>query len=317
MLKTYPWERSVEGSTVSSTCAPHAAKAAGQVVDPHPEDERGRRASRSGSAAGAAGASRRSRRRPRSASRARGRCARGGEQRRQVARVVREVGVHHDHVTPRRAPARGGSRPGRPCRGPPCPAGAATSTLGSSAASRSASSPVPSGEASSTTSSAPVCRARCARAARPWRGRPPRGCRPRCRWGGRPRGGRALRETIRVTPDPLSRAPAELSASVSRRDGAGVPTERPLHILVLADRDWTHHDTGGNGANIEAQVSRWVRWGNRVTVVAGSYPGAKRGRALRPPADGAPRGQPGHRVPARLPDGACAAWAGTPTWSSR
>jgi glycosyltransferase involved in cell wall biosynthesis len=51
---------------------------------------------------------------------------------------------------------------------------------------------------------------------------------------------------------------------------------RPLHILVLADRDWTHHDTGGNGANLHAQISRWVAWGHRVTMVAGDYPGAKR-----------------------------------------
>jgi glycosyltransferase involved in cell wall biosynthesis len=51
---------------------------------------------------------------------------------------------------------------------------------------------------------------------------------------------------------------------------------RPLHILVLADRDWMHHDTGGNGANLWAQISRWVEWGNRVTVVAGEFPGGKR-----------------------------------------
>jgi glycosyltransferase involved in cell wall biosynthesis len=50
----------------------------------------------------------------------------------------------------------------------------------------------------------------------------------------------------------------------------------PLKILVLADRDWTHHDTGGNGANLYAQISRWVEWGNEVTVVAGDYPGAQR-----------------------------------------
>ncbi|MEA2364197.1 MAG: hypothetical protein QOD71_3342 [Thermoleophilaceae bacterium] len=50
----------------------------------------------------------------------------------------------------------------------------------------------------------------------------------------------------------------------------------PLNILVLADRDWTHHDTGGNGANLHAQISRWVDWGNSVTVVAGDYPGARR-----------------------------------------
>jgi glycosyltransferase involved in cell wall biosynthesis len=52
--------------------------------------------------------------------------------------------------------------------------------------------------------------------------------------------------------------------------------DSPLDILVLADRDWTHHDTGGNGANLHAQISRWVEWGHHVTVVAGDYPGAQR-----------------------------------------
>ena len=52
--------------------------------------------------------------------------------------------------------------------------------------------------------------------------------------------------------------------------------QRPLHILVLADRDWKHHDTGGNGANLWAQISRWVAAGNRVTVVAGEYPGCEK-----------------------------------------
>jgi glycosyltransferase involved in cell wall biosynthesis len=50
---------------------------------------------------------------------------------------------------------------------------------------------------------------------------------------------------------------------------------RPLHILVLADRDWLHHDTGGNGANLYAQISRWVERGNRVTMVAGQFPGGQ------------------------------------------
>jgi glycosyltransferase involved in cell wall biosynthesis len=54
---------------------------------------------------------------------------------------------------------------------------------------------------------------------------------------------------------------------------ASPPPER-LHILLLADRDWTHPQTGGNGSNIFNQVSRWVAWGHRVTVVAGTYPGA-------------------------------------------
>ena len=53
--------------------------------------------------------------------------------------------------------------------------------------------------------------------------------------------------------------------------------ERPLHVLVLADRDWKHNDTGGNGANLWAQISRWVAAGTRVTVVAGQYP---EGRAV-------------------------------------
>jgi glycosyltransferase involved in cell wall biosynthesis/O-antigen/teichoic acid export membrane protein len=51
---------------------------------------------------------------------------------------------------------------------------------------------------------------------------------------------------------------------------------RPLHILVLADRDWTHPDTGGNGANLYAQISRWVAWGHRVTMVTGQYPGGRK-----------------------------------------
>lgn len=51
--------------------------------------------------------------------------------------------------------------------------------------------------------------------------------------------------------------------------------QRPLHVLVLADRDWKHHDTGGNGANLWAQISRWVEAGTRVTVVAGQYPGGR------------------------------------------
>jgi glycosyltransferase involved in cell wall biosynthesis/O-antigen/teichoic acid export membrane protein len=51
--------------------------------------------------------------------------------------------------------------------------------------------------------------------------------------------------------------------------------ERPLHILVLSDRDWTHPQGGGTGTNLFGQVSRWVAWGHRVTVVAASYPGAQ------------------------------------------
>jgi glycosyltransferase involved in cell wall biosynthesis len=50
----------------------------------------------------------------------------------------------------------------------------------------------------------------------------------------------------------------------------------PLHILVMTDRDWTHPQAGGTGANLFGQVSRWVAWGHRVTVICCSYPGAKR-----------------------------------------
>jgi glycosyltransferase involved in cell wall biosynthesis/O-antigen/teichoic acid export membrane protein len=50
---------------------------------------------------------------------------------------------------------------------------------------------------------------------------------------------------------------------------------KPLHVLVLVDRDWTHPQAGGTGTNLYGQVSRWVAWGHRVTVVAGSYEGAK------------------------------------------
>jgi glycosyltransferase involved in cell wall biosynthesis/O-antigen/teichoic acid export membrane protein len=48
-----------------------------------------------------------------------------------------------------------------------------------------------------------------------------------------------------------------------------------LHILVLTDRDWTHPQAGGTGTNLYGQVSRWLAWGHRVSVVACSYPGAK------------------------------------------
>jgi glycosyltransferase involved in cell wall biosynthesis len=51
-------------------------------------------------------------------------------------------------------------------------------------------------------------------------------------------------------------------------------TERPLHILILSDRDWTHPQGGGTGTNLFGQVSRWIAWGHRVSVIACSYPGA-------------------------------------------
>ena len=51
-------------------------------------------------------------------------------------------------------------------------------------------------------------------------------------------------------------------------------SQRPLHILILSDRDWTHPQGGGTGTNLFGQVSRWMAWGHRVSVVACSYPGA-------------------------------------------
>lgn len=47
-----------------------------------------------------------------------------------------------------------------------------------------------------------------------------------------------------------------------------------MHILVLTDRDWAHPQGGGTGTNLFGQISRWLAWGHRVTVVASSYPGA-------------------------------------------
>jgi len=48
----------------------------------------------------------------------------------------------------------------------------------------------------------------------------------------------------------------------------------PRHILLLTDRDWCHPQGGGTGTNLHGQVTRWLQWGHRVTVIAGSYPGA-------------------------------------------
>jgi glycosyltransferase involved in cell wall biosynthesis/O-antigen/teichoic acid export membrane protein len=46
-----------------------------------------------------------------------------------------------------------------------------------------------------------------------------------------------------------------------------------LHILVLTDRDWTHPQAGGTGTHLFGQVSRWVAWGHRVSVIACGYEG--------------------------------------------
>jgi glycosyltransferase involved in cell wall biosynthesis len=55
--------------------------------------------------------------------------------------------------------------------------------------------------------------------------------------------------------------------------GGGVV--RPLRILVLADRDWTHPQGGGTGANVHQNIVRWADWGHKVMLVAGEYPGCE------------------------------------------
>jgi glycosyltransferase involved in cell wall biosynthesis len=76
---------------------------------------------------------------------------------------------------------------------------------------------------------------------------------------------------------PLTPAPA--GPGVEPPTGADEPL---LDILVLADRDWTHPQGGGTGANVYAQVVRWAQWGHRVTVIAGEYPGAPRVEEIAP-----------------------------------
>ncbi|MEO6496956.1 MAG: glycosyltransferase, partial [Solirubrobacteraceae bacterium] len=48
-----------------------------------------------------------------------------------------------------------------------------------------------------------------------------------------------------------------------------------MHILLLTDRDWTHPQGGGTGTNLYGQVTRWLAWGHRVTVIAGAYEDAE------------------------------------------
>jgi glycosyltransferase involved in cell wall biosynthesis/O-antigen/teichoic acid export membrane protein len=52
--------------------------------------------------------------------------------------------------------------------------------------------------------------------------------------------------------------------------------DRPRHILVLTDRDWTHPQGGGTGTHLYGIVSRWVAWGHKVTVIAGEHPESER-----------------------------------------
>jgi glycosyltransferase involved in cell wall biosynthesis len=55
-----------------------------------------------------------------------------------------------------------------------------------------------------------------------------------------------------------------------------------LNILVLADRDWTHPQGGGTGENVYANLSRWARWGHRVTLVTGAHPDCARVERVAP-----------------------------------
>lgn len=76
----------------------------------------------------------------------------------------------------------------------------------------------------------------------------------------------------------------------------------PRHILVLTDRDWTHPQGGGTGTVLYGLVAQWLATGHRVTVIAGSYPGAD---AIERPAPNLVI----HRMGTRLTVFARAAWA--------
>lgn len=48
-----------------------------------------------------------------------------------------------------------------------------------------------------------------------------------------------------------------------------------MHILVLADRDWTHPEAGGSGHNLRCQVKQLLERGHQVSVLAAGYPGGQ------------------------------------------
>ncbi|MGI8511183.1 MAG: glycosyltransferase family 4 protein, partial [Solirubrobacteraceae bacterium] len=80
------------------------------------------------------------------------------------------------------------------------------------------------------------------------------------------------------------------------------PAVAPLHVLVLTDRDWTHPQGGGTGTNLYGQISRWVAWGHRVTVIAGAYEDCEPHEVLSPNLEI-------HRMGTRLTVFPRAAWA--------
>src|SRR4051794_2857463 len=72
-----------------------------------------------------------------------------------------------------------------------------------------------------------------------------------------------------------TRSSIGIRAYSGRRPGSGRLGFPPVHILVLTDRDWTHPQGGGTGTNLYGQVSRWLAWGHRVSVIAAGYDGAE------------------------------------------
>ena len=70
---------------------------------------------------------------------------------------------------------------------------------------------------------------------------------------------------------PTVHDPGAIRAADAIANGSG-GGER-MHVLVLTDRDWTHPQGGGTGTNLFGQVSRWLAWGHRVTLIACGYTG--------------------------------------------
>lgn len=63
---------------------------------------------------------------------------------------------------------------------------------------------------------------------------------------------------------------AAFESAARTPDGDG----QQLNVLILTDREWTHPQGGGTGTHLHEQVKHWLRWGHRVTVVAGGHSGA-------------------------------------------
>lgn len=45
-----------------------------------------------------------------------------------------------------------------------------------------------------------------------------------------------------------------------------------MRILILADRDWLHPNTGGHGLHIEHNAKYWTEWGHEVSLLVGRNP---------------------------------------------